>query len=182
MPSWHAAPDPEGINILLDPGLAFGTGTHPTTRLCLQWLDSAPLQRQTVIDYGCGSGILAIAAALLGADRVWAVDNDPQALLATTDNATNNGVAERVTVAAPERFPAVCADVLVANILALPLVELAPRFAGLVREGGHIALSGILPEQAGQVSGAYAPWFNMDASVESDGWVRLSGTRNTAAA
>lgn len=178
VPSWHSAPDEDGVNILLDPGLAFGTGTHPTTRLCLEWLDAHPPAGCTVIDYGCGSGILGIAAAKLGAERVWAVDNDPQALVATRDNAERNRVAERLETRLPEQMPPeLAADVLLANILAKPLVSLAPQFARLSRPGGSLILSGILPEQAEMVAAAYAGEFEMAAPSEFDGWVRLDGTR-----
>ena len=127
VPSWSEAPAAEAVNILLDPGLAFGTGTHPTTRLCLEWLDQNDPADARVVDYGCGSGVLAIAAAKLGADRVWAVDNDPQALLATCDNAARNDVQERIVTALPEHLPEARCDVLIANILAEPLIALAPR-------------------------------------------------------
>lgn len=175
VPSWHEPPAGDTVNILLDPGLAFGTGTHPTTRLCLEWLDGHEIQGKTVIDYGCGSGILALAAALLGAESVIGVDNDPQALVATLDNAARNGVSIRAYL--PKEAPQVPVDVLVANILAGPLIELAPRLASLVREGGAIALSGILPEQAEAVSMAYSEWFAMQPPVEQDGWIRLEGIR-----
>jgi len=175
VPSWHDAPDADAVNILLDPGLAFGTGTHPTTRLCLEWLDAQDLQGRTVIDYGCGSGILALAAALLGAESVLGVDNDPQALVATLDNAARNGVSIQVYL--PKEAPQTPADILVANILAGPLIELAPQLAALVKAGGAIALSGILPEQAEAVSNAYSGWFEMQPPVEHDGWIRLEGNK-----
>jgi ribosomal protein L11 methyltransferase len=177
VPSWTAAPDAGAVNILLDPGLAFGTGTHPTTRLCLEWLDAHPTAGQQVIDYGCGSGILAIAAARLGAGHVWAVDNDPQALTATRDNAGRNEVTAHIDTALPAGLPACQADVLIANILAGPLIDLAPHFATLVRPAGAIVLSGILPEQAAQVLAAYRPWFDMALPSEHEGWVRLEGCR-----
>jgi ribosomal protein L11 methyltransferase len=177
VPSWHSAPDPGAVNILLDPGLAFGTGTHPTTRLCLEWLDAHPPAGRTVIDYGCGSGILAIAAALLGAASVWATDNDPQALLATEDNAARNGVAERIHATLPGDRPKEPAEVLVANILAGPLITLAPRFASLVQPGAPVVLSGILENQAEEVRAAYAEHFLMEPPHVLDGWVRLSGVR-----
>ncbi len=177
VPSWHAAPDPNGVNLLLDPGLAFGTGTHPTTRLCLEWLDAHPTAGFTVVDYGCGSGVLGVAAALLGASRVIAVDNDPQALLATRDNAGRNGVSEVIATFGPEQLPELQADVVLANILAKPLVVLAERIGALVRPGGALVLSGILPEQAEEVAAAYLPRFDMAPAVESDGWVRLEGVR-----
>ncbi len=177
VPSWHQPPNPGDVNILLDPGLAFGTGTHPTTRLCLEWLEAQALDGKEVIDYGCGSGILAIAAAKLGARHVWGVDNDPQALLATRDNAARNGIEGAIQVYLPESAPDDRTDILIANILAGPLVELAPRLAELVRRGGTIALSGILAEQAQEVLARYEQWFEMDAPVQLDDWVRLSGTK-----
>ncbi len=177
VPSWSEAPAAEAVNILLDPGLAFGTGTHPTTRLCLEWLDQNDPADARVVDYGCGSGVLAIAAAKLGADRVWAVDNDPQALLATCDNAARNDVQERIVTALPEHLPEARCDVLIANILAEPLIALAPRFALLVRPEGRLVLSGILPDQATAVLSAYSDWFEMAPVVECDGWVRLEGRR-----
>jgi ribosomal protein L11 methyltransferase len=177
VPSWYQPPDAKAVNILLDPGLAFGTGTHPTTRLCLEWLDAHPPAAAEVIDYGCGSGILAIAAALLGARRVWATDNDPQALIATEDNAARNQVVERIRASLPGEPPAAPADVLLANILAGPLITLAPRFATLLRPGGALVLSGILAEQADEVRDAYLSGFHMDPPQLLDGWVRLTGTR-----
>ena len=177
VPSWQAAPQQDGVNILLDPGLAFGTGTHPTTRLCLEWLDAHAPTGQQVVDYGCGSGILAIAAALLGAIQVIAVDNDPQALLATVDNAQRNQVATQILAYLPRECPSEPVDLLLANILAGPLIELSPRLAALVREGGHIVLSGILPEQAEEVRQAYQHWFHMQPATEQDGWIRLEGQR-----
>lgn len=183
VPSWLAPPDPAAVNLILDPGLAFGTGTHPTTFLCMQWLDGAEVEDKIVIDYGCGSGILGIAAALLGASRVLSVDLDPQALQATRDNAARNQVEDRIEVYMPSGLPAdptrdEQAGLLLANILAGPLRELAPRLAALTRRGGDIVLSGILAEQAAQVSEAYAPWFEMHAPVEQEGWVRLHGRRH----
>jgi ribosomal protein L11 methyltransferase len=182
IPSWTEPPQPEATNILLDPGLAFGTGTHPTTALCLQWLDQHSSQHtfdyDEVIDYGCGSGILAVAAALLGAKHVWAVDNDPQALIATRDNATKNKVAESIEAVLPEALPDIKTPLLLANILAQPLMDFAERFAGHVTPGGHIVLSGILAEQAEQVASSYLPWFEMEAPTLQDGWVRLTGIRH----
>lgn len=177
VPTGFEAPDPEGVNLLLDPGLAFGTGTHPTTALCLEWLDAHPPVDQVVIDYGCGSGILGIAALKLGAREVWAVDNDPQALTATQDNAERNGVAGRVKTCLPQHFPGVQADLLLANILANPLIELAPRFAGFVRPGAGLVLSGILAEQAESVRVAYTAAFTMHPPVQREDWVRLVGVR-----
>ncbi len=179
-PSWCAPPDPQAVNIFMDPGLAFGTGTHPTTALCLEWLDAHPPLEHTVIDYGCGSGILAVAAAMLGASRVVAVDHDPQALLATRENAQRNGVAERVETFLPEHTPTLAADTLIANILANPLRELATRFADLVKCGGTLTLSGILAEQADDVAAAYRDIFSIGPVVVHQGWVRLDGTRACA--
>lgn len=177
VPSWTEAPHPEAINILLDPGLAFGTGTHPTTALCLQWLDEHGAEHDEVIDYGCGSGILAVAAAKLGAKHVWAVDNDPQALIATNDNAEKNAVADKIKAVLPDALPEMQTPLLLANILAQPLMEFAERFAKHVLPGGQIVLSGILVEQAEQVAACYTPWFEMEAPATQDEWVRLSGRR-----
>ena len=161
----------------LDPGLAFGTGTHPTTALCLEWLDAADVAGKRVIDYGCGSGILAIAAAKLGAASVCAVDIDPQALLATHDNAERNGVAQLITSQMADDASLPSADILLANILAGPLDSLAPRFAALVRTGGNLVLSGILRNQATAVATRYAPWFDIAPAVVRDDWARLDGVR-----
>lgn len=177
VPTGFEAPDPGGVNLLLDPGLAFGTGTHPTTALCLEWLDAHPPVDQCVIDYGCGSGILGIAALKLGAREVWAVDNDPQALTATRDNAERNGVLGRVRTVLPGDLPEVPADLLLANILANPLIELAPRFAALVRTGGGLVLSGILADQAADVAAAYHAAFALAPPAQREDWVRLDGRR-----
>ncbi|MFC2971867.1 50S ribosomal protein L11 methyltransferase [Azotobacter bryophylli] len=178
VPSWHEAPQPEAVNLLLDPGLAFGTGTHPTTALCLEWLDAQDLAGCTVLDFGCGSGILAIAALLLGAERAIGTDIDPQALEASRDNAGRNGIApERFPLYLPEQLPQQQADVVVANILAGPLVQLAPRITSLVKPGGRLALSGILAEQAEEVRTAYADAFELEPTAEKDGWVRIGGVR-----
>lgn len=178
VPSWHEAPQPEAVNLLLDPGLAFGTGTHPTTALCLEWLDAQDLAGCTVLDFGCGSGILAIAALLLGAERAIGTDIDPQALEASRDNAGRNGIApERFPLYLPEQLPQQQADVVVANILAGPLVQLAPRITSLVKPGGRLALSGILAEQAEEVRAAYADAFELEPTAEKDGWVRIGGVR-----
>ena len=179
VPTGFEAPDPHGINLLLDPGLAFGTGTHPTTALCLEWLDAHPPADQRVIDYGCGSGILGIAALKLGAHSVWAVDNDPQALAAARANAERNGVAARLTAVSPEDLPPLQADLLLANILANPLIELAPRFAALVRPGGALVLSGILADQAATVAAAYRSMCILQPAVQRDDWVRLAGVRSS---
>jgi ribosomal protein L11 methyltransferase len=178
-PSWCEPPDPNGVVLALDPGLAFGTGTHPTTALCLEWLDSASLKNTTVLDYGCGSGILAIAALLLGAERAIAVDNDPQALIATRDNALRNRIdPQRLLTFTPEQLPGDCtADITVANILAGPLQALAPMLARHTRRGGEITLSGILDEQAEAVAASYRPAFAMQRAITKDGWVRLSGVK-----
>jgi ribosomal protein L11 methyltransferase len=177
-PSWDEPPAGDAISILLDPGLAFGTGTHPTTALCLEWLDAHPPAGLQVIDYGSGSGILAVAALKLGATRVTAVDIDPQALTATRDNAARNGVGDaRLHVDYPEGLGETTADLVLANILAGPLVELAPAMAGRVRPGGTIVLSGILREQADTVRQAYTAWFDMDPPAFREDWTRLSGRR-----
>ena len=178
VPSWHEAPEPAAVNLLLDPGLAFGTGTHPTTALCLEWLDGQSLAGTQVLDFGCGSGILAIAALLLGAREAVGTDIDVQAIEASRDNAQRNGIAdEKLALYLPEHMPAMQADVLVANILAGPLVSLAPQLSGLVRPGGLLALSGILAEQGEEVAAAYAADFDLDPIVVRDGWVRISGHR-----
>lgn len=171
---------PSPVLIELDPGLAFGTGTHPTTALCLEWLDTAPVAGARVVDFGCGSGILAIAAAKLGAAEVLAVDIDPQALLATHDNAERNGVAQLINarlVDGVRDSHAAPADILLANILAGPLESLAPTFATQVRAGGRLVMSGILRNQAEAVATTYAPWFDIAPVVVRDDWVRLDGVR-----
>lgn len=171
----HADFDP--VVIRLDPGLAFGTGTHPTTALCLEWLDGEDLMQQTVIDYGCGSGVLAIAALKLGAGRVTGIDNDPQALLASADNAQRNGLGERLTLQLPDAPSPGTADMLVANILAGPLYDLAPRFAALLVVGGRIALSGILAGQGDELLARYAEWFDDLAVTRREDWLCISGRR-----
>jgi ribosomal protein L11 methyltransferase len=174
-PSWHTPPDDNAVNIMLDPGLAFGTGTHPTTALCLNWLDQADVKDKVVIDYGCGSGILAIAAALLGAKKVIGVDTDPQALEATQANAERNGVT--IDTYLPDACPDEPCDLLLANILAGPLQSLSERLAGLTKAGAPIVLSGILDVQADDVSQSYQSWFDMDAPVLKDEWIRLVGQK-----
>ncbi|HEX5340524.1 MAG TPA: 50S ribosomal protein L11 methyltransferase [Gammaproteobacteria bacterium] len=176
-PTAYAPPEPDAINILLDPGLAFGTGTHPTTALCLERLDACELQDHELVDYGCGSGVLAIAAARLGASRVWAVDTDPQALVATRDNAGRNQVESLLRVSTPEALPALQADFLVANILAGPLVALASRLAALLKAGGELALSGILATQEQEIRDAYAPWFEITGVARRDEWLRVDARR-----
>lgn len=179
VPSWTPPPEPNAINLLLDPGLAFGTGTHPTTALCMEWLDGLDLQGKTVIDYGCGSGILAVAALLLGAKEAYGIDLDPQALIATKENAKRNGVSERLHVFAPEDMPAVVADVIVANILAGPLAMLAPTLADHVKSGGDIALSGIIQPQVEELKEVYGQWFDMNGlAIKEEDWCRLSGRKN----
>lgn len=177
-PSWCDTPDPAATNLMLDPGLAFGTGTHPTTALCLEWLDAQPLDGQTVIDFGCGSGILGIAALLLGAETVIGTDIDPQALQATKDNLQRNNLAdERMPVYLPEQMPELLADTLVANILAGPLKTLAPTLASLVKPGGKLLLSGLLKTQGDEISNHYAQWFDMEPAAQKEDWIRLTGTR-----
>jgi ribosomal protein L11 methyltransferase len=178
-PSWRTPPEPHAVNLMLDPGLAFGTGTHPTTSLCLSWLDGLDLDGKTVIDFGCGSGILGIAALLLGAKKVIAIDNDPQALLATRDNAQRNGLSdEQIQALLPEQLPAsITADVVIANILAAPLIALAPQLYGRLHSGGDIALSGILAEQADGVRSAYEPAIHWQSRVQLEDWIRLAGRK-----
>ena len=176
VPSWTPAPNPNAINLLLDPGLAFGTGTHQTTALCLEWLDGLDLHDAVVVDYGCGSGILAVAALLLGAREAWCVDLDPQALIATRDNAERNGVSDRVKVFMPEDMPAIKADVVVANILAGPLAQLASTLAGFLKPTGQLALSGIITSQVDELVSAYSPWLGLDSlAIKDEDWCRLSG-------
>lgn len=178
VPSWHEAPEPNAVNLLLDPGLAFGTGTHPTTALCLEWLDGQPLDGCSVLDFGCGSGILGIAALLLGAAQAFGTDIDIQALDASRANAARNNLdPARFPVYLPEDLPPMPVDVVVANILAGPLVRLAPQLTQLVKTGGRLALSGILAEQAEDVRAAYADAFDLDPTAEKEGWVRISGVR-----
>lgn len=178
VPSWHEAPEPDAVNLLLDPGLAFGTGTHPTTALCLEWLDGQPLDGCSVLDFGCGSGILGIAALLLGAAQAFGTDIDIQALDASRANAARNHLdPARFPVYLPEDLPPTPVDVVVANILAGPLVRLAPQLTQLVKTGGRLALSGILAEQAEDVRAAYADAFDLDPTAEKEGWVRISGVR-----
>ncbi len=173
--------EPDGVVIQLDPGLAFGTGSHPTTALCLTWLDSQDLTGKTVIDYGCGSGILAIAALKLGASSVIAIDHDPQALQASRDNALKNAVADRLTTCPPDQAPAQKADYLVANILAGPLMELAPQLIGRTKPKGRFALSGILAEQSDEVARHYLPFASLDPAQQLQEWVLISGVNHATA-
>ncbi len=170
----HAA---DAVLVDLDPGLAFGTGTHPSTALCLHWLDGTQLQGMQVLDYGCGSGILALACAKLGAKAVSAVDHDPQALAATCDNAAKNQVADRIRGFSPGQLPDGQFDILLANILADVLVDLAPQLLQRVRPGGHLILSGILQDQTERVSAAYSAHFRFDAPVREQDWIMLHGIR-----
>ncbi|WP_462170980.1 50S ribosomal protein L11 methyltransferase [Pseudoalteromonas xiamenensis] len=174
-PSWREIPDPTAVNVLLDPGLAFGTGTHATTALCLKWLDAQDLTGKTVVDFGCGSGILGIAALKLGAARVIGIDIDPQAIAATYDNAARNGVADQIEAYLPEDQPEFQADVVVANILAQPLRELHEIILGFLKPGGDIAMSGILEEQAQSVADVYAPFVKLDPIAQEGEWTRVSG-------
>ncbi|WP_394167640.1 50S ribosomal protein L11 methyltransferase [Photobacterium piscicola] len=175
-PSWREAPEPEAVNVLLDPGLAFGTGTHPTTSLCLEWLDSQDLTGKTIIDFGCGSGILAIAALKLGAAKVIGIDIDPQAILASRDNAERNGVSENLELYLPQDQPqGIQADVVVANILAGPLRELSPVIKSLVKNGGDLAISGVLESQAEDVATYYSDEITLDPVMAREEWCRISG-------
>lgn len=177
-PSWRDVPDPNAVNIMLDPGLAFGTGTHPTTALCLQWLDQANIAGKTVVDFGCGSGILAIAALKLGAAKVIGIDIDPQALQASQDNALRNNVADKLSLYLPEDQPDTAADVVIANVLAAPLKELSDTVSGLCAKQGYLVMSGILAEQAESVIEAYAEHFTFTPVKQQGEWVRLSGCKN----
>ncbi|MGB0858413.1 MAG: 50S ribosomal protein L11 methyltransferase [Pseudoalteromonas spongiae] len=176
-PSWRDIPDPSAVNVLLDPGLAFGTGTHNTTALCLRWLDSLDLSGKTVVDFGCGSGILGIAALKLGAKRVIGIDIDPQALEASRDNAERNGVADQLEVYLPEDQPEFEADILVANILAQPLRELHQVILGLLKSGGEFALSGILEEQVTSVEDIYRQYAELETSQQDGEWMRVAGKK-----
>ncbi|MHB1094128.1 50S ribosomal protein L11 methyltransferase [Thiobacillus sp.] len=175
VPTWHDAPDSGAINLRLDPGLAFGTGSHPTTRLCLRWLDAHLAGGETLLDYGCGSGILAIAAARLDATGVNGVDIDTQAVTASRDNARLNEVA--VHFCLPGELASGQYDIVVANILTNPLKGMAPLLAGRVRTGGHLVMSGILAEQADEVMAVYRDWFAFAPPAVDEGWVRLAGVK-----
>ncbi len=180
-PSWQSPPEPHAVNIMLDPGLAFGSGTHETTALCLQWLDSLDLKDKRVIDYGCGSGILAIAAAKLGASIVVGTDNDPQAIIASRENARRNNVTEQQlvlhTVDAKESPKLKQVDILIANILAEPLRNLAPQLADLLKPQGMIGLSGILNEQAAEIKTLYQRWFDDLTLTNKGDWSFISGIK-----
>lgn len=169
--------DRKATVVTLDPGLAFGTGTHPSTALCLDWISGEDLRGARVLDFGCGSGVLGIAALKRGATRVTAVDLDPQALAATRANARANRVEKKIAVRAPERYRVRAHDVVLANILAQPLIRLAPVIAGSLAPGGRLVLAGLLPAHADEVAEAYAPWCGEMLRTHRDGWVRLSGTR-----
>lgn len=176
-PSWCEVPDPAAVNIMLDPGLAFGTGTHPTTAMCLRQLDKMDLRGKTVIDYGCGSGILAIAALLLGAESVVCVDNDPQALTATMDNAARNCIGkDRISAYLPDAEPQQPVDIVLANILAGPLVELSPKLMSLMQPGGEIVLSGLLDEQRQLILPAYDEVAFSEFVTENE-WLCLQGRK-----
>jgi len=176
VPTWHTASDPNAINIVLDPGLAFGTGSHPTTRLCLRWLDSNLQGGENVLDYGCGSGILAIAAMKLGAAHATGVDVDFQAVSASRDNAIANQIGN-VQFYLPDDAPQSSYDLVIANILTNPLRLLAPLLAKATRSGGQIVLSGILEEQAQEVMSIYQQWFDLSTPIFEDGWSCLSGRK-----
>jgi ribosomal protein L11 methyltransferase len=177
-PSWQQPPEPDKVNLMLDPGLAFGTGTHPTTFMCLQWIDQQDFSGLQVMDYGCGSGILGIATLLLGAQQVIGVDIDPQALLATTENARRNQLPDdAMPVYLPPRCPKVEVDIMLANILAGPLVQLAPTLNSLTRPNGKLCLSGILAVQAEEVMAAYRPWFDFEPPRYQEEWVCLTATK-----
>ncbi len=176
VPTWHQPPDPTAINLVIDPGRAFGSGSHPTTRLCLEWLASTLSGGETVLDYGCGSGVLAIGAARLGAARVSGIDIDPEAVTTASANATANGV-EGASFCLPDDADDAVYDVVVANILARPLMALAPLLAARVRPGGRIALAGLLDSQAEQIAEFYAPGCRLETVRVLDGWALLAGVR-----
>lgn len=178
-PSWFEIPDDDSVKLLLDPGLAFGTGTHPTTALCLEWLDGQDMVGQEVLDYGCGSGVLAIAALKLGAKHAVGTDIDPQALLATQDNAERNSINPALLQTCyPEALPKQTWDVVMANILAGPLVELAPALLAALRPGGKLVLSGILAEQASAIANTYQPALADFSITQKDDWIRVTGIRH----
>ena len=174
-PVGQACPAADGISVILEPGLAFGTGTHPTTAMCLSWLDSTPLTGKRMLDYGCGSGILAIAALALGADSCMGVDIDPQALLASRDNALRNACSDQLTLGMPADCRTESYAVIVANILSGPLVRLAPELRRYAGPATRIALSGILAEQSAEVVAAFRPWVQLERTAQQDDWVLLTG-------
>jgi ribosomal protein L11 methyltransferase len=176
-PAGQRPDGPAPVVLELDPGLAFGTGTHPTTAMCLEWLDGAIAGSERILDYGCGSGILGLAALKLGAAQATAFDIDPQALLATRDNAAKNGLSARVAVARLARDAAGPFDIVLANILSGPLIGLAPGLASRARAGGRIVLAGMLERQADEVAQAYRPWFDIGPAAEREGWTLLAGRR-----
>lgn len=176
-PSGQEQYSTDTVSLILDPGLAFGTGTHPTTALCLEWLANNDVTGKTVIDFGCGSGILAVAAVLLGAKEAHAIDIDPQALTATIDNAQKNQVASKIKTYLPEEFSAFEADIVLANILAKPLIELSDNISALVKSQGQLVLSGILTEQASSVSNTYQTELKVSPPVIQDDWCRLDGIK-----
>jgi ribosomal protein L11 methyltransferase len=176
-PRHESVADPEAVVVRLDPGLAFGTGSHPSTALCLQWLDGTPVSGRDVVDYGCGAGALAIAALKLGARRAYAFDIDPQALLATRENAIDNAVGERLQLCErAAEIPRGC-ELLLANILAEVLISLSQQFAALLPPGGRVLLAGILADQESEVASAFLKWFDMKRFARREGWVALAGTR-----
>lgn len=178
-PTWHTPPEPQAINLKLDPGLAFGTGNHATTALCLQWLDQYLQPGSQVLDYGCGSGILAIAALKLGANQAWATDIDSQALIATRNNARLNDIPNRdLIITSPESLTNLKTDIVIANILSGPLITLAEDLCNYIKPGGQVILSGILETQAERTASAFSRQITWDTSSTQEGWVRLSGRRN----
>tara|TARA_B100000700_G_scaffold326660_1_gene438856 strand:- start:28 stop:849 length:822 start_codon:yes stop_codon:yes gene_type:complete len=176
-PTWRDIPDPNAVNILLDPGMAFGTGTHPTTAMCLEWLDANVKGGEQVVDFGCGSGILGIAALKLGSAKAMGIDIDKQALLSTQENAERNQVADQFDVFLPEQHPNAQADLVLANVLAGPLRELSDIIKGFVKPGGRLVLSGILERQAQSVMDAYAPEIEFETPTQQEEWVMLAGYR-----
>ena len=180
-PSWREIPEPDAVNVMLDPGLAFGTGTHPTTSLCLEWLEGLDLEGKTVIDFGCGSGILAIAAIKLGAKKVIGIDIDPQAIIASKANAERNGVKDQLELYLPQDQPEnLIADVVVANILAGPLRDLSGVIKSLVKDQGELAMSGVLDTQAEDVANYYRDQFDIAPIAEMQEWCRISGKKHTS--
>ena len=178
-PSWCDIPDPTAVNVILDPGLAFGTGTHPTTSLCLKWLDQHVEPGQTLVDFGCGSGILAVAALKLGIEKAIGIDIDPQAIQASQANAERNGVNEKLDLYLPENQPEYQADLVVANILCGPLKELADIIQAYVKPAGKLALSGLLESQAEEICQVYSQWFDLDPVAIEGEWCRVSGVKRS---